>query len=84
MSEPWLSTNEMAAHLGVTNDTVYTWIAGKGLPAHKIGRLWKCQAREDDDWVRAGAAASDVSCPDESGAPYPEHVSAVTNPNARR
>ncbi|WP_440441329.1 excisionase family DNA-binding protein [Providencia huaxiensis] len=22
-------------------DTVYKWIAEKGMPAHKIGRLWK-------------------------------------------
>ncbi|MGF0120944.1 helix-turn-helix domain-containing protein [Pseudoclavibacter sp. Marseille-Q434] len=39
MSEPWLSAVDIAAHLGVTKDTVYTWIAEKGMPAHKIGRL---------------------------------------------
>lgn len=84
MREPWLSTDEIAAHLGVTKDTVCTSIAGKVMPAHKIGRLWKCQASEVDDWVRTGAAASDVSHPDEGGAPYPEHVNAVTKPRARR
>ena len=59
MAEPWLSADDIAAHLGVTKDTVYTWIAEKAMPAHKIGRLWKFQASEIDDWVRAGAAASD-------------------------
>ena len=59
MAEPWLSADDIAAHLGVTKDTVYTWIAEKAMPAHKVGRLWKFQAREIDDWVRAGAAASD-------------------------
>lgn len=58
MTEPWLSTDEIADHLGVTKDTVYAWIAEKGMPAHKIGRLWKCQASEVDEWVRTGAAAS--------------------------
>ncbi len=63
MPEPWLSADDIAAHLGVTKDTVYTWIAEKAMPAHKIGRLWKFQASEIDDWVRAGAAASDHEAP---------------------
>ena len=58
MAEPWLSADDIAAHLGVTKDTVYTWIAEKAMPAHKVGRLWKFQASEIDDGVRAGAAAS--------------------------
>lgn len=29
MSEPWLSAEEIATHLGVTKDTVYAWIADK-------------------------------------------------------
>jgi excisionase family DNA binding protein len=57
VAEPWLSADDIAAHLGVTKDTVYTWIAEKAMPAHKVGRLWKFQASEIDDWVRAGAAA---------------------------
>ena len=58
MSEPWLSAEEIAAHLGVTKDTVYVWIADKAMPAHKIGRLWKFQASEVDGWVRSGGTAS--------------------------
>jgi excisionase family DNA binding protein len=73
VAEPWLSADDIAAHLGVTKDTVYTWIAEKAMPAHKVGRLWKFQASEIDDWVRAGAAASD----DET-AQQPTRMSAVT------
>lgn len=29
------------------------------MPAHKVGRLWKFQASEIDDWVRRGGAAGD-------------------------
>jgi len=58
VTEPWLSADDIAAHLGVTKDTVYTWIAEKGMPAHKIGRLWKFQASEVDDWVRGGGATT--------------------------
>lgn len=57
MAEPWLSADDIASHLGVTKDTVYVWIAEKGMPAHKLGRLWKFQTREVDDWVRNDGAA---------------------------
>jgi excisionase family DNA binding protein len=63
MSEPWLSAEEVAAHLGVTKDTVYSWIANKAMPAHKIGRLWKFQASEVDSWVREGGTASSLKRP---------------------
>lgn len=56
MSEPWLSADDISAHLGVTKDTVYVWIADKAMPAHKVGRLWKFQASEVDEWVRSGGA----------------------------
>lgn len=52
MNEPWLSADEIAKHLGVTKDSAYSWIANRGMPAHRIGRLWKFQVREVDDWVR--------------------------------
>ena len=58
MPEPWLSADDIAAYLGVTKDTVYAWIAEKGMPAHKVGRLWKFQASEVDEWVRSGSDAS--------------------------
>lgn len=49
-----MSADDIAEYLGVTKDTIYAWIADKGMPAHKIGRLWKFQASEVDDWVRGG------------------------------
>ncbi|MBG6059954.1 excisionase family DNA binding protein [Cryobacterium sp. MP_M5] len=64
MAEPWLSADQIAAHLGVTKDTVYAWIAEKGMPAHKIGRLWKFQVTEVDEWVRSGGTSLG---PDDSG-----------------
>jgi excisionase family DNA binding protein len=58
VTAPWVSADDIAAHLGVTKDTIYTWIAEKGMPAHKVGRLWKFQASEVDEWVRSGSAAA--------------------------
>jgi len=55
-NEPWVSLDEIAGHLGVSRDTVYRWIENKGMPAHKLGRLWKFQVSEMNEWVRAGKA----------------------------
>lgn len=56
MQERWLSVDEIAAHLGVNPDTVYKWIERKGMPAHKVGRLWKFRVSEVDAWVVVGKA----------------------------
>ncbi len=55
-NEPWVSVDDVAKHLGVAKDSVYRWIDTRGLPAHKIGRLWKFKLTEVDLWVRAGGA----------------------------
>jgi excisionase family DNA binding protein len=61
MSDRWLSVEEIAEHLGVSKDTVYAWISKRNMPAHRIGRLWKFQAAEVDEWVRSGGAAESES-----------------------
>ena len=57
MNDRWLSNNEISQYLGVSSDTMYKWIEKKGLPAHKIGRLWKFKKDEMELWVRIGQAA---------------------------
>ena len=57
----WLSVMEIAEHLGVVKDSVYRWIEGKGLPAHKVGKLWKFKKVEVDAWVRSGGAGGQSS-----------------------
>ena len=56
MDDRWLSVDDMCAHLGISRDTVYRWIDAKGMPAHRVGRLWKFKKDEVDDWVRTGGA----------------------------
>ncbi|HMV66134.1 MAG TPA: helix-turn-helix domain-containing protein [Flavobacteriales bacterium] len=60
-AEPWVSVEDVARHLGVSHDTVYRWIEGKGLPAHKVGRLWKFKLADVDEWVRSGGASDDAA-----------------------
>lgn len=57
-TEPWVSVDEVSTHLGVAKDSIYRWIDRRGLPAHRIGRLWKFKISEVDEWVRAGGAVS--------------------------
>lgn len=56
MNDRWLSVDEISEYLGVKRDTVYKWITDKGLPAHKIGRLWKFKVSQVDDWVETVSA----------------------------
>jgi excisionase family DNA binding protein len=58
-----MSADDIARHLGVSKDTVYAWIAEKGMPAHRVGRLWKFQAGEVDGWVRSGGSVSSIGAP---------------------
>ena len=56
-AEKWYSIKEIAAHLGISRDTVLNWIAKKNMPAHKVGKLWKFQVSEVDAWVKSGNGA---------------------------
>lgn len=52
-----MSADVIAEYLGVTKDSVYSWIANKHMPAHRVGRLWKFKVAEVDEWVRSDRAA---------------------------
>ena len=56
MEDLWLSADEIADHLGNKLDTVCKWISERQMPGHKIGRLWKFNKMEVDEWVRGGGA----------------------------
>ena len=58
MDDRWLSVDEIAEYLGISKDTVYTWVTSKDMPGHRVGRLWRFQKAEIDQWVRTGGAAS--------------------------
>jgi excisionase family DNA binding protein len=51
--EPWASIDDVAAHVGVRKDSIYRWIENRGLPATKVGKLWKLKLSEVDVWMRA-------------------------------
>lgn len=58
-AEPWVSVECVACNFGVSHDTVYRRIQGKGLPAHALGRPWKFKPADLDAWVRRGGASDE-------------------------
>lgn len=65
-TEPWQSVAQLAAHLGVTRDSISCRIERKHLPAHRVGRLWEFKVSEVDDWV-CGGGADDNNMNDSTG-----------------
>ena len=58
MDDRWLSVEEIARYLGVSRDTIYNWISGGDMPAHRIGRFWKFKKEAVDRWVESGGAGA--------------------------
>lgn len=54
--ERWVGVENVATHLGVARDSVYRWIEERGLPAHRVGRLFRFKLSEVDEWVRTGSS----------------------------
>ncbi len=63
-NERWVGVEDVATHLGVAKDSIYRWIEERGLPAHRVGRLFRFKLSEVDKWVRAGRSG-------EAGSPQP-------------
>lgn len=57
INEKWSSLEDTAEYLGVTKDTIRSWIKKTDIPAHKVGRLWKFKLSEVDQWVKSGKSA---------------------------
>jgi excisionase family DNA binding protein len=57
MAQSWVSVDDVAKHLGVVKESVYRWIENRGLPARRVGRLWKFRLSEVDAWVQRDSVA---------------------------
>ena len=56
--ERWFSLEEIAQHMGVSRDTVRSWIRKNSIPHHRIGRQYKFKISEVDAWVESGQSAN--------------------------
>lgn len=55
--ERWFSLEEISKHLGVSKDTIRTWIKKRTIPFYKVGRQYKFKVSEVDAWVESGQSA---------------------------
>jgi excisionase family DNA binding protein len=58
LNENWVSMDGITEYLDISRETVLRWIK-KGMPGHKLGKVWKFKRSEVDEWIRSGAAADD-------------------------
>lgn len=58
-TEPWLTVEQVAAHLNIASITVYRWIEAAKIPCHKVGRQWRFKVSEVDEWIKRGDAGDD-------------------------
>ena len=48
----WISLQESCDYLGVKHHTVIRWIDQHGMPASKVGKLWRFKTADIDEWVK--------------------------------
>ena len=53
----WLTMKEAAEYLKMGRSTIYKLLREGNLPAHKVGREWRFDAAELDEWVKSGKLA---------------------------
>ena len=56
--ERWFGLEEIAQHLGISKDTIRTWIRKNSIPHHKVGRQYRFKVSEVDSWVESGQSAN--------------------------
>jgi excisionase family DNA binding protein len=58
--ENWKSMPDLLKYLDMSREAVLEAIAKRGMPAHKVGKLWKFKFSEVDEWIRSGATADNM------------------------
>lgn len=55
----WIGIDQSASYMGISKETIRSWIKKTNIPAHKIGKLWKFKQSELDTWIKSGRSAID-------------------------
>jgi excisionase family DNA binding protein len=52
IEQRYLSVLDAAAYLGLSAKTIYAWAERGAIPAYKVGRVWRFDKLELDEFVR--------------------------------
>jgi excisionase family DNA binding protein len=52
VDQRYLSVSETATYLGLSPKTIYAWAEKGAIPAYKVGRVWRFDKTDVDDFVR--------------------------------
>lgn len=58
-NDRWISLQEVCDYLGVKRHTVMRWIDQRGMPASKVGKLWRFKTVDIDEWIKKGGASDE-------------------------
>lgn len=58
-NDRWISLQEVCYYLGVKRHTVMRWIDQRGMPASKVGKLWRFKTVDIDEWIKKGGASDE-------------------------
>lgn len=50
---------EACEYLGVKRNTILRWVEQRGMPASKVGTLWRFKTADIDEWIRNGGASNE-------------------------
>ncbi len=56
ISDKWLTVNELAAYLKMGRTRLYTMAQKGNIPGNKIGKQWRFDREEIDEWIKSGRA----------------------------
>ena len=54
LEQRYLNLHQTAAYLGLSQKTIYAWAENRKMPAYKLGRVWRFDRTELDEFVREG------------------------------
>lgn len=52
----WLSLEDLEDYIKIPKSTLYRLLQQGRLPGHKVGRAWRFDQNEIDEWIKAGGS----------------------------
>ena len=57
----WLDLDGLEKYLAIPKSTLYRLAQRGSLPGHKVGRAWRFDQDEVDDWIKAGGSKPETA-----------------------